>query len=191
MKKIVFTFFVLLFAAGLSAQTRFGVKGGLNFNSPKDIKFKEVTTNSDTWNSTGWHAGILLQAKLPLGFAVQPELLYTVKHYGSKNYKFDFNYVEFPLNIQWGIDLLLLRPYVFGSPYISYLAGMGGKAKEWDGVKNLGYGCGAGFGVDIWILQITGRWNWAFGTLGDIKKSDVNFEKSNLNGFQLSVGLLF
>jgi len=191
MKKVTLSILALLFAFGLSAQTHFGIKAGLNFSSHKDIKFKDVTTNSDTWNSTGWHVGILGQAKLPLGFAFQPELLYSVRNYGLKEYKFDFSYVELPLNFQWGLDLLILRPYVFVGPYLSYLASMGGKAKDWDGVKNLGYGCGAGFGIDLWFLQITGKWNWAFGTLGDIKKSDIIFENSNLNGFQLSVGILF
>ncbi|MCL2727111.1 MAG: PorT family protein [Bacteroidales bacterium] len=195
MKKITICILALFFAFGLSAQTHFGIKGGLNFSSHKDIKFKEGGNSSVSWNSTGWHAGILVQAKLPLGFAFQPELLYSVRKFDSKistaNYKFDFSYVELPLNLQWGIDLLIFRPYVFAGPYVSYLASMGGKAKEWDGVKNLGYGCGAGFGIDLWILQITGKWNWAFGTLGDIGKSDIVFGSSNLNGFQLSVGLLF
>ena len=191
MKKITLSILALLFAVGLSAQTHFGIKGGLNFNSHKDIKFKEMTSKPETWNSTGWHAGILWQAKLPLGFAIQPELLYTVKKYGTKAYKFDLSYVEVPLNLQWGIDLLILRPYIFASPYVSYLSSIGGKAKEWDGIKNLGYGCGLGIGIDLWVLQVTGKWNWAFGTLNDVKKSDMTFEKSNRDGFQLSVGFLF
>jgi len=188
MKKITLSILALFLALGLSAQTHFGIKGGLNFNNTKDIK---LTNQSVSWNSTGWHAGILLQAKLALGFAFQPELLYSVKNYGTKDWKFNFQYVELPLNLQWGLDLLILRPYVFAGPYISYLASMGGKAKEWDGVKNFGYGCGAGFGLDLWFLQVTGKWNWAFGTLGEIGKSDITFGSSNLNGFQLSVGILF
>ncbi|MCL1974169.1 MAG: PorT family protein [Bacteroidetes bacterium] len=191
MKKITLSILALFFSFGLSAQTHFGIKGGLNFNSSKDIHFKEITTDSDTWNTTGWHAGILLHAKLPLGFAFQPELLYSVKHYGIRDYKFDFNYVELPLGIQWGIDLILLRPFVFGSPYLSYLAATGGKAKEWDGIKNFGYGFGAGFGLDLWKLQVMAKWNWALGTLGNIGKTDIVFGKNNLNGFQLSLGILF
>ena len=30
------------------------------------------------------------------------------------------NYVEVPVNIQWGPDLLIARPFVFASPFIGY-----------------------------------------------------------------------
>ncbi|MCL2738423.1 MAG: PorT family protein [Bacteroidales bacterium] len=188
MKRITVSILALFLAIGLSAQTHFGIKGGLNFNNAKDIT---LGNGAVSWNSTGWHAGILIQAKLPLGFAFQPELLYSVKNFGSKEYKFDFSYVELPLGLQWGIDLLLLRPIVFASPYVSYLAAVGGKAKDWDGINNFGYGCGAGFGLDLWKLQFLFKWDWAFGSLGDIGKNDVDFSKSNLNGFHVSLGILF
>ena len=184
MKKITLSFLALFLAFGLSAQTHFGIKGGLNFNSYKDV---ELHNN----NSTGWHAGILLQSKLGLGFAFQPELLYSVNNFGTKEHKFNMSYVELPLNLQWGLDLILIRPFVFGSPYINYLTSMGGKAKDWDGFNSFGYGCGAGFGLDLWKLQVVAKWNWAFGSLGDIKTNEIAFNKSSLNGFQLSLGLLF
>ena len=186
MKKIT-TILALFITLSLSAQTHFGIKGGLNFNSIKDIEF----ANKSVSNNTGWHAGILLQAKLPMGFAFQPELLYSVKNLGSRDQKFNLQYIELPLNLQWGIDLLLLRPYVMAGPYISYLASYGGKAKEWDGVKNLDYGLGAGLGIDIWKLQITGKWSWGFGKLANVQSGDWKVNDSTLKGFQLSIGLLF
>ncbi|MCL2502974.1 MAG: PorT family protein [Bacteroidales bacterium] len=188
MKKITLSIVTLLMTLGLSAQTHFGIKGGLNFNNTKDITFEK---NSVSWNSTGWHAGILIQAKMPLGFAFQPELLYSVKKYGFRDHKFNLSYVELPLNFQWGIDLLILRPFVFAAPYVSYLASKGGEANEWKGVKNIDYGCGAGFGLDLWKLQVMFKWNWAFGTLGNMDKNEISFNKSNLNGFHVSLGILF
>ena len=187
MKKSLFTLLLLSLAMGLSAQTHFGIKGGLNFNSIKDIEF----ANKSVSNNTGWHAGVLLQIKLPMGLAFQPELLYSVKNFGDKDQKFDLNYLEMPLNLQWGIDLLILRPFVMAGPYFSYLAGHGGKAKDWDGVKNFDYGLGAGIGIDIWKLQVTGKWSWGFGKLGNVESGDWKVNNSTLNGFQLSIGLLF
>ena len=188
MKKVTLSVLALLLAIGLSAQMHLGVKGGLNFNNIKDIS---VSNHNVSWNSTGWHAGVLLQAKLPLGFALQPELLYSVRSYGSDNYKFDLKYVELPLNLQWGVDLLIFRPFVMAGPYISYLASTGGRAKDWEGVKNLDYGLGIGFGIDVWKIQITGKYNWGFGKLGNIQKDDWKINDSTLSVFQLSLGLLF
>lgn len=191
MKKISLLLTALFLCAGLSAQTHFGIKAGLNFNDIKDIS---VSSSGVSWNKTGWHAGLVLQAKLPLGFAFQPELLYSVKNYGSKEYKFDLNYIELPLNLQWGIDLLIIRPFVMASPYISYLAGVGGEATKWNKDKklnNFDYGFGLGFGLDLWKLQITGKYNWGFGTLGNIQTSDWKINDSKQKTFQLSLGILF
>ena len=192
MKKITLSALALLFAIGLSAQTHFGIKGGLNFDNMKIKNIPDVSVK----NATGWHAGVAMQAKLALGFVFQPELLYSVKSIGlnglsSKNSTVNFNYIELPLNLQWGVDLIILRPFVMASPYLSYLLGTNGKPQEWSGVKNIDYGFGAGFGVDIWKLQVTGKWNWGFGKLGEIKHNDISVNANNLKGFQLSLGLLF
>ena len=186
MKKITLSILALFFAVGLSAQTHFGIKGGLNFNSLKDVEWKNN-------NSTGWHAGILLQTKLPLGFAFQPEVLYSVKSFNLwwNDAKLKFNYIEVPLNIQWGIDLIIFRPYVIAAPYFSYLLSVGDSKKEWKGAKSIDYGFGLGVGIDIWKLQVTGKYNWGFGNLGDIKSSDWKVNDSKLQGLQLSLGFLF
>ena len=196
MKKITLSIIALCFVVGLSAQTHFGVKGGLNFHDMKvkDVQFNELKNN----NSTGWHAGILLNAKLALGFALQPEVLYSVRSIGlpdskvnAKYSKVDFKYIEVPINIQWGIDLIILRPFVIAAPYFSYLLGVGDTKNEWDGINKVDYGLGLGAGLDVWKLQVTAKYNWGFGKLGDIKKSDWKVNDSTFGGLQLSVGLVF
>ena len=190
MKKFVLSFLALFIVIGLSAQKHFGIKAGLNFDNAKEIKWSSETIDK----STGWHAGFLLLAKLPLGFAFQPELLYSVKKYGKREHKFELSYIELPLNFQWGIDLLLLRPFVMASPYISYLAKVGGHATEWNKEKklnNLDYGFGLGFGLDLWKLQVTAKYNWGLGKLGNIKTDKWELNDSSLKNFQLSLGILF
>jgi len=185
MKGITLSILALFLAIGLSAQTHVGIKGGLNYT---DLKLKEVKFK----NNTGWHAGLLLQSKLPLGFAFQPEVLYSVKSFKlMSDNNISFNYIEVPVNIQWGIDLILLRPFVMAAPYFSYLLKVGDSKSEWDGAKSVDYGFGLGGGLDIWKLQVTCKYNWGFGNLGSVKSSDWKVKDSNLQGFQLSVGLLF
>jgi len=190
MKKITLSLLALLLCIGLSAQPRVGIKGGLNFNSIKDVKWSSETID----NATGWHVGVVSLAKLPLGFAFQPELLYSVKNYGSKDSKFNLCYVEVPLNLQWGIDMILFRPFVMASPYISYLTSVGGEASKWKKDKklnNFDYGFGLGFGLDLWKIQVTGKYNWGLGKLGNIKEDKWELNDSSLMGFQLSLALLF
>ena len=187
MKKFSLSTLALFCAVGLSAQAHFGIKGGLNFDN---MKVKEVQLKDN--NSTGWHAGVLFNVKLPLGFALQPEVLYSERKVDLwQDHHVKFKYIEVPVNVQWGLDLILLRPFVMASPYFSYLLKVGDTKNQWDGAKNVDYGLGLGVGIDIWKLQVTGKYDWGFGNLGRVQSSDWKVNDSTLRGFRLSVGLLF
>ena len=195
MKKIVLSVVALLFALNLSAQGHWGIKAGVNL--PSDLKVGTGQDRKDAWNGrTGWHAGLVLQANIPvIGLSIQPELLYSTTKYGitNTNYNMEFSHLELPVNIQWGIDLLLLRPFVVAAPYINYCVKYGGEWVKNNDVKwnDFGYGIGLGAGIEIWRLQIMGKYNWSFGNLGKVEKSDWDLDKSKLNNFQLSVAILF
>ena len=46
---------------------------------------------------------------------------------------------------------------------------------QWTGLNRLEYGLGLGIGIDVWKLQVIGRYNWNFGVLGNYKDFlDVN-----------------
>ena len=113
MKKLFASIAVVLLSLGfidtVSAQVNFGVLGGASFSSAKPEDWKMT-------NLVQYHAGITCCINLPLGFAVQPEVLYHVK--GSnvplgESSKLDYaaGYVEVPVSLQWGPDLLVMRPY--------------------------------------------------------------------------------
>lgn len=79
-------------ATYLSAQTEFGVKGGLN------ITFFKVTegdfgTNPDT--EIGYYGGVFVDFKIDNGFHFQPELLY--KGVG------DYEFINAPLYLKYDI----------------------------------------------------------------------------------------
>lgn len=212
-KKVLF---VLLLAVpfmfggqDVSAQSRFGVMGGINFSTSnvKDI-------NKGTM--TQWHAGITYKLDLPLGFSLQPSLLYNVKgaKVGAEQTRFDLSmgYLELPVSIQWGPDLLLFRPFLDVTPYVGYalnnkVSGVVESKNDWKNValNRLEYGLGLGIGLEIWRFQVIGRYNWNFGSLYDVKAvtdqvqgasdtaglvKDV-FSKNNFGGITLSVAFLF
>lgn len=188
---------MLLVSASAFSQAKFGVKGGLNFNSYKDIS----GSVNDTWNNqTGYHFGVLIQTKVPIiGLGLQPELLFVRKGVENPDIpanSFYLDYLQLPINVQVGLDLLLFRPFIMVSPYISYAIGKGDMLvdTEWDNLNRLDYGYGLGVGVDIWKLQVTGKYNWSMGKLQDATSTPINgttLKNAKIQGFQLSVALLF
>jgi hypothetical protein len=198
MKKTTTLVLLLFLVAGTAwSQGRLGIKGGLNFNSLDDI-----TSDTDaTWNrQTGYHLGLTYQAKLPvLGLALQPELMFERKKSENMNAPHQSLYMDYltlPLNIQIGLDLLLFRPFVMVSPYISYAMGKGDflSNASWDDINRLDYGYALGGGIDIWRLQVTGKYVWGLGKLQDATSQPISgetFKDGKMEGFQLSVAWMF
>lgn len=195
MKRILLlvTAFMLLSIQGFS---QFGIKGGLNFNSDENFKLKDVKFE----NKTGYHVGILYKAKIPLiGIAIQPELLYSQSNTSIKNASTNgdikVSQLQLPVSLQWGIDLVLLRPYLQAVPYIGYLLNskldIAGNNLDIDNPK-FRYGIGLGAGLEIWKFQISGKYNWDLGSVAEFNFDEVKNLKQNKNkGFELSLALLF
>ena len=133
-----------------------------------------------------------------IGFAVQPELLFMRNRAESDMIPYQSLYIDnlvLPINIQLGLDLLLLRPYVMVSPYISSAVGKGDMLSNtsWDDLNRLSYGYGLGAGIDIWKFSVSGKYNYGMGKIqssGDLINGR-NLRKAKMEGFQLSVTLWF
>lgn len=210
MKKIIMLAVSMLMAAALSAQVSFGIKGGVNFNSMSDIQLKGTDLKAAFDNRTGFNAGIALQAKLPVpvvSLAIQPELLYTSKGGileassipGSPSANIRMDYLQLPVSLQVGLDLMLVRPYVEVVPFVGYAVGKFNDIQniEWQNLNRFDYGVGLGIGVDIWKFQLSGRYTWSLGKLGDIKDEGIEnalesaFTSSKMRGFELSLAFFF
>lgn len=201
-----------------SAQGRFGVIGGMTF-----FNAERQSLNRSTMNK--YHVGVTYQLKLPLGLSIQPALMYHVKgaKLGDVIPGAEFNntcdltvgYLELPVSLQWGPDLLLFRPFLDVTPFIGY--GLNNRMdafiedlrpsdpvrNDWSELNRWEYGLGVGVGIEIWKFQVIGRYNWNFGSLyghDDISEPDISlvgmmreaFSRGhNLGGFTLSVSLLF
>ena len=182
MKKLLVVFVALLLtSAAVSAKGGFGVTAGFNTNA---AKLNDVSLDS----RYGWNAGLTYLANLPLGFSVQPSLLYTQKRAAvaltgigvldqltSGNVYQSVGSVTVPVSVQWGPDLIVARPFLDVTPYVGYALTNKLKAVAADqegvtkGEKGLDYGIGLGAGINVWKLQAVVRYNWNFGTMGDLE----------------------
>ncbi|MBR1871985.1 MAG: PorT family protein [Bacteroidales bacterium] len=151
---------------------RFGVFGG--YVSSK------TSSASDAWtpgNASLWTAGLAYQVQLEYGLAVQPEISWTAKgaqFTNSLDQKLNLStgYLEGGVQLQWGADLLLFRPYVLVEPYLGYALSVKERlgesvCKDFDtaGLKRFEWGMGAGLGVEFWQLQLAFKWFWNIGGL--------------------------
>lgn len=193
---------LFLCSAAASAQARWGVTAGLNFNTAQ-------FTNLDVKAKTGWSVGATCQLDLPFGLSLQPSLLYHQKGANiTNNISQNMGFLELPVSVQWGPDLLLFRPFIDVTPYIGYalssdidvsLAGLNMGWDTWEGKKRFEYGLGIGGGVNVWRLQLIARYNWNFGSLynvqgwDDIKPhlKDLKIENENFGGVTVSLAYMF
>lgn len=170
---------------GRASAGNFGIIGGANFYTTDMRSLK-------TYSMTQWHAGLTYKINLPIGFQLQPALLYNVK--GSKDLSelggnLSVGYLELMLPVQWGVDLILFRPYLEVAPFVGY--GLNVNGVSWQDLGNrMEYGVGLGGGIQIWRLQVSARYNWNFGRL--LNRGDAPlFKNGNFSGVNLSLAVFF
>lgn len=200
----------MLFAVDASAQLssgiRYGVVGG--FTSTKTKVDKDFFKAE---NVSLFHAGATVKFNIAYGFAVQPSLTYQVKGTDLKTATSSLDdakaaltaldakvgYIELPVQLQWGPDLMALRPYAFVEPFFGYgvnfkaktevAVGSGGEqsevtlkeiTNEWKkaALSRLEYGIGFGGGIEVWHFQVSVQWFMNFGGLAnsDGELKDIN-----------------
>ncbi len=193
MKKLTLLIVSILCIGVLSANAQgLVIKGGWNYNksSVKDIKD----------GHSGWQAGVGYQTGSAAGFSFQPELLYKVAGLKlSDAADLRLSYLELPLNLQWGPDLLIARPFIFAGPYVGYRLRIPGKGIDdevAEALRKFEYGLGIGLGINVWKLQVTGRYNWNFGSFADVTSAQQVLQQyESLKGkprtIEICVGLKF
>ncbi len=195
-KNLLFLIILLFTSTAISAQDGFGVKGGLILNTANDNSIKDLSIS----NKTGYQIGMVYNLDLILGFSIQPELVFAQQthfaNYLGSSGDIKMSYLQVPFNIQWGIDLLLLRPYVFVSPFVNYVIDTKSSFIN-HSYDRLQGGIGLGAGLDIWKLQISGKYSWNRGSLGTIineleeSHDHSSIDLGNNRSFELSVAFIF
>lgn len=200
MRKLVIAIAALFVT--ISASARFGVVVGLT-STQTDLK----EAYSDIKNATQYHAGIAYNFDLPLGFSIQPSLLYNVKGASINDVqdgeKFTLNVktgnLELPVRVAWGLDLLIVEPYIFAEPYIGYaitnqVSGADGTPSNVSFDENrFNYGVGIGAGVTVFdFIGLTVKYCWDLGAVKDFNKDNFsNLNVGNSNGIMASLTLYF
>ena len=191
-------------AMAAQAHAQFGFVGGLT-SSSTDMK-----TSQDVKAISLYHAGLTYKVNFGYGFSVQPSVLYQVK--GAKlgeldtatddDFKLKTGFVEVPVALQWGPELLAFRPYLFAEPFIGYAVSSADKAGDADqatvsSVKNkFEYGFGFGGGLEIAThIQLSVQYFNNMGSMfnGDTSASQASWAErfKNFKGIKFTVGILF
>ncbi len=203
MKRLLIAVASLLLICSVQASAQgFGVTAGMNFNS---AKIEDVRTDA----RAGWNIGVTYGLDLPLGFSVQPSLVFIQK---AADYSpvdavtalQKVSSINIPVSVQWGPDLIVARPFIDVTPYLGYsmsnkLKGnLAGIVKGETSLANaFEYGVGLGAGLNVWKLQAIVRYNWNFGTLGklsdfkDLQIGDFKTENETFGGISVSVAFFF
>lgn len=170
-------------AAGQDYSSSFfkiGVKGGFNFSSMSRFELGYISESVSSY--TGFNAGVAFSFDLPVqGMTIQPELNYISKgamyrgpEGGPDNFLFRTDFIELPVNLQVGLDLILLRPYLMVSPYIGCAVHKLPADVDWAGINRFQYGIGIGGGIDFWRLQLQVKYNWNIGQLAkNVSRGDL------------------
>lgn len=200
MKKIAVLVAAVLLAVTASAQGKFGITAGMNFNS---AKIQDIELDS----RMGWSAGITYAFDLPLGFSIQPSLVYTQRglQIDASNLEISrtVGSLNLPVSVQWGPDLLVARPFIDVTPYVGYSlmnkakAEAAGLTSDVKGKNSFEYGLGLGAGLNVWKIQAIIRYNWNFGTLGSLKDftevdlGGLTSDSKNYGGISLHLAFFF
>ena len=170
-----FTLAIILLLATLTASAqKLGVTGGLTLSQLENIKESR---------NAGYNAGVAMNFPLVLGFSLQPEFVYNVKGAnlpGASDEKYSAGYGELGLQAQWGLDLIVAKPFVLVEPYVG--AGLKGSIRQdgqtvkdnlWDFADRLECGIAVGGGIEIlYNLQISAKGFW---TVGSLFNNEGNF----------------
>ena len=218
MKKIL-TLLVAVLATASVAHAQFGIIGGFT-SSKTSIDTKNISENFK--GVSLFHAGIAYKVKLPLGFAIQPALTYEMKganleqvksiNEGLSSLSTKAGYIQLGAGIQWGIDLLVARPFLLVQPFFGYqvtgsekLNVLNSSGEEYNNffktAKNkLEYGFELGGGVEVVKhIQVSVVWFKNLGYIYDGDKiTDVGAavigaykDTKNYSGIKVSVGIFF
>lgn len=188
----------LLMAARAYAQ--FGIVGGITSSTT------EMTTAEDVKSMSLYHAGLTYKFNLGAGFAIQPSVLYQVKGANlgelntasSEDFKVKSGYVELPVGLQWGPDLMVFRPFVMAEPFIGYQVTSSDRGADsiegWtEQAKNkFEYGFALGGGLELaGNIQLSVQWFNNMGSLVNSSSSDFSDKVKNFKGIKFSVAILF
>ena len=210
MKRFILVVAAALVAFSASARGGFLIKAGLS-NSNMDLNREVGTVISEDVlggaafnNLTGYHAGVGFRTGTWSGLRFQPELIYNLRGTRVDDVtSWKMGYLEMPLNLQWGLDLIVMRPFLQVAPTIGYdfmnTTSDTASGKALGNVtldaNRLEYGLSIGGGLDVMnSIQLSVNYNWNFGSVANLsayKDQVAGIERKYARCLQLSLAFLF
>ncbi len=158
MKTVKLSLSILAVILGLNsihAQSSWGLRGGLNYNSNGAFLSEISEVYKNPKSNAGYHIGLFKKIDL-LGFFLRPELVYTST---SSSYNGDdliMSKIDLPLNLGSGF---IGPTYIFAGPNLQYVL-----SSEFEGVhtasslKDITVGANIGLGISLNKINIDLRY---------------------------------
>lgn len=158
MKTVKLTLCILLVILGVNsihAQSSWGLRGGLNYNSNGDFLSEASEVYKNPKSNAGYHVGLFKKIDL-LGFFLRPELVYTSTSSSYNGDDLNMSKIDLPLNLGSGF---IGPTYIFAGPSLQYVL-----SSEFAGVdtatslKDITVGANIGLGISLNKINIDLRY---------------------------------
>ena len=200
MKKL-FTVMVvacMAFAMPSQAQTKFGLKGGLNLTSLTSDKSTDGISNQ-----AGFFVGPTVKFTLPVvGLSLDASALFDQRSVkvDATNETYKAQSIQIPINIRYGVGLSsLVNVFAFAGPQFGF--NVGDKSKLLDQIgtwslKSSNISGNVGIGATVFSkLQITANYNFQLSKTGEVEYINTDGTtgtgKMKFNSWQLGLGYYF
>ena len=200
MKKL-FTVMVvacMAFAMPSQAQTKFGLKGGLNLTSLTSDKSTDGISNQ-----AGFFVGPTVKFTLPVvGLSLDASALFDQRSVkvDATNETYKAQSIQIPINIRYGVGLSsLVNVFAFAGPQFGF--NVGDKSKLLDQIgtwslKSSNISGNVGIGATVFSkLQITANYNFQLSKTGEVEYINADGTtgtgKMKFNSWQLGLGYYF
>ena len=200
MKKL-FTVMVvacMAFAMPSQAQTKFGLKGGLNLTSLTSDKSTDGISNQ-----AGFFVGPTVKFTLPVvGLSLDASALFDQRSVkvDATNETYKAQSIQIPINIRYGVGLSsLVNVFAFAGPQFGF--NVGDKSKLLDQIgtwslKSSNISGNVGIGATVFSkLQITANYNFQLSKTGEVEYINADRTtrtgKMKFNSWQLGLGYYF
>ena len=154
-KLLLSTLVIFLGIHTMQAQSSWGLRGGLNYNSNGEFLSEASEVYKNPKSNAGYHVGLFKKIDL-LGFFLRPELVYTSTSSSYNGDDLSMSKIDLPLNLGSGF---IGPTYIFAGPSIQYVL-----SSEFAGVstasslKDITVGANIGLGVSLNKINIDLRY---------------------------------
>lgn len=197
MKKILLLLTFVATTIAVNAQTRFGVKAGLNVST---MSMDNGSYGVDNKMIPGFHIGVVADRGLGGNLYLQPGLLLSTKgakyEMNDNEVKYKTTYLELPINLGYKVAVSKLNLLFAGGPYFAYA--IAGNIRTHGLKNNINWGSGTGkdlkpfevglnlsAGVEIQKIQLSLQYGFGFNNIA------ANSGTSRNSGLAISAAYIF